>query len=192
MPILHEYMSLRASVDLDTLFKTGDYGLEAPTNGPASSDFLVEVRGCRTVAVREQGQIAFSSVAENGDTVTVDDGTGTAVFTFAAAGNGLVGAAVNVATGATATDSAQNLRAAMNANTTINVSVTGGAGTITIVNEANYFGGAITKSDADNDYTVTDFTGGDDGRRTVQKSLNLATGAQQVRVYDGTAWGAWA
>jgi hypothetical protein len=110
--------------------------------------------------VAEVGSIAFSSVANAADTVTINDGSGhTTVFTFQAAGNGATGAAVDVAVGATATDSAQNLKTAINANLNIvGVVVTGAAATITITHSGT--GGSITKVDADNDYAVTNFTGG--------------------------------
>jgi hypothetical protein len=117
--------------------------------------------GMDPAGVAETGQIAFAAVADNGDTVTISDGVNTTVFTFAASGNGATGAAVNVATGATATDSAQNLEAAILANTNlVGVSASGAAATLTITH--NYTGGSITKSDADNDYTVTNFSGGQD------------------------------
>lgn len=111
-----------------------------------------------TTATMEAGSIAFTNVADNGDTVTIYDGQNTTVFTFAATGNGATGAAVNVATGATATDSATNLRAAINANTNINCTGSGAGTTVNIDNEVP-FAGSITKSDADNDYTVTNFSG---------------------------------
>lgn len=109
--------------------------------------------------VKEAGSVVFAAVADAGDTVTIFDGVATTVFTFAASGNGATGAAVNVAVGASATDSATNLRNAINANLNINVTAGGATTTVSVVND-NLVGGSITKSDADNDYTVTNFSGG--------------------------------
>lgn len=112
--------------------------------------------------VAETGSVTWSSVADNGDTITVSDGTHTVVFTFAASGNGAVGAAVNVATGGTATTSAQNFKTALNANTTlVGMTAAGAATAITITHAgAANTGGSITKSDGDNDFTVVNFSGG--------------------------------
>jgi hypothetical protein len=128
-------------------------------------DYLANFVGSRgtvgvspTTATMESGQIVFSAVADNGDTVTIYDGQNTTVFTFAATGNGATGAAVDVATGASATDSGNNLRTAINNNTNINVTAGGATTTVSIDNEVP-FAGSITKSDADNDYAVTNFSG---------------------------------
>lgn len=100
----------------------------------------------------EIGTIAFSSVADTGDTVTIDDGTSAPVtFTFGGGGG-------QVVPGASAQDSAINLEAAINAsalNTTIRV--VRSTSTLTIWNLLPARGGALTKSDADNDYTITAF-----------------------------------
>lgn len=101
------------------------------------------------------GTIAFTAVADVGDTVTINDGATSETFTYVASG----GSGTNVNVGATATDSATNLKTAIDASslaTTIYVYRSGA--TLTIVHRlASTAGSAITKSDADNDYTVTDF-----------------------------------
>jgi hypothetical protein len=50
------------------------------------------------------------------------------------------------------------LRNAINANTNINVTAGGATTTVSVDNEVP-FAGSITKSDPDNDYTVTNFSG---------------------------------
>lgn len=132
------------------------------TKSDGDNDYTVtDFAGGLATATKETGSIVFSAVADIGDTVTIFDGRNTTVFTFAATGNGLTGSAVNVATGSTATDSANNLRTAINNNAYINVTGGGSTTTVSVTND-NYIGGSITKSDADNDYAVTDFTGGSD------------------------------
>jgi hypothetical protein len=193
--LLRNHTILTSGVDLDDLTAPGDYALSDPDNAPGNNDYLVVVRKILGAAVYESGSIVFSSVADNGDTVTIDDGVAAAptVFTFAASGDAAVGAAVDVATGASAEDSATNLRAAIAANTNINVTAGGATTTVSVTNAATPYGGAITKSDGDDDYAVTDFTGGDDGLRVVQESVDLSDGSRQTRVYDGAgSWGSWA
>lgn len=115
---------------------------------------------CTASGVSETGSVVFSgAVADNGDTVTISDGVNSTVFTFAASGDAGTGAAVAVATGATPTNSATNLRAAINANLHL-VGVTAGGATTTVSVTHAGVGGAITKSDVDNDYIVTNFSGG--------------------------------
>lgn len=109
--------------------------------------------------VAETGSFAFSAVAAADDSVTVNDGTSTVTFNFGVAGDGATGATVTVAFGATATDSAQNLKNAINANLLlVGVSASGAAATITVSH--NYTGGALAKVDADNEITVVAFSGG--------------------------------
>lgn len=127
---------------------------------------------------KEAGSVVFASVANAGDTVTISDGTNTTVFTFQAAGNGATGAAVDVAVGASATDSATNLRAAIAANLNVNVTAGGATTTVSVTND-NYTGGSITKSDADNDYAVTQFAGGVAGALATTNDYPLFT-AQAV------------
>lgn len=117
----------------------------------------------------ETGQIVFSAVADAGDTVTIYDGQNTTVFTFAATGNGATGAAVDVAHGASATDSGNNLRTAINNNTNIDVTAAGATTTVSLTNNVP-FAGSITKSDADNDYAVTNFSGLDVVEIDIQKN----------------------
>jgi hypothetical protein len=111
-----------------------------------------------TALTLETGPIVFSQVADVNDTVTIYDGQNTTVFTFVASGNGAVGAAVDVTRGASATDSGNNLRTAINNNTNINVTAAGATTTVSLTNNVP-FAGSITKSDADNDYVVTNFSG---------------------------------
>lgn len=117
-----------------------------------------------SAGVAEVGSIAFSSVANDADTVIINDGVHTAVtFTF---GDGTGG---TVDKGSTATNSAQNLKTAIAAKVTaelLAVSATGAAATLTLTNNAANTGGSITKSDVDNDYTITQFAAGGDASIT--------------------------
>ncbi len=101
------------------------------------------------------GTIAFTSVADAGDTVTVNDGATSVTFTYVASG----GAGTNVNVGTTATDSATNLAAAIAVSSVANtVYVYRNGATLTLVHQlTSTVGSTITKSDADNDYTITDF-----------------------------------
>ncbi|MGD9670166.1 MAG: hypothetical protein AB7U75_14210 [Hyphomicrobiaceae bacterium] len=101
----------------------------------------------------ETGTVTFNAVADTNDTITVDNGTDTpVVFTFGGGGG-------QVAPGSTATDSATNLKAAIEASAiAATVSVSQSTNVLTIVNLLAAGGGALTKSDADNDYTIVDFT----------------------------------
>ena len=120
--------------------------------------FLLDDDG--SAPTKEAGSIVFSSVADVDDTVTISDGVNTVVFTFKAAGDGATGAAVQVAHGASAAASATNLFNAINNNALLQVTATNGTpGTVDVVNDL-YVDGEITKSDGDNDYAVTDFSGG--------------------------------
>lgn len=113
----------------------------------------------------EVGSIEMTDVAEPDDAITIDDGVNPLVtFTFQVAGDDAVGTAVTVAHGATATDSATNLRAAIAANQVLNV-VAGGATTTVTVTNRNLSTAAQTDSeiaetvDASANITVTDFAG---------------------------------
>lgn len=99
------------------------------------------------------GTIVFSSVADSGDDVTIDNGTDTPVtFTFGGGGG-------QVAPGGSATDSATNLRAAIETSAIASSLLVEQAGTsLKIFNLLEARGGSISKTDADNDYTVTDFS----------------------------------
>ena len=123
-------------------------------DGAAATDEII-------IGTPEVGTIAYSSVAEDGDTVTIDDGVNDpVVFTYGPGTGGTVDK------GLTATNSAQNLKTAIEAAVTagdLYVSVSGASTTLTIINLGVLDGGSITKSDADNDYTVTDFSGGIEG-----------------------------
>ena len=126
----------RVAADVDSYVKAGKFG------------------------TKESGSIVFAAVADiTTDSVTIFDGINTTVFNFVTTGDGATGATVTVSIGASATDSATNLRAAINANLNINVTAGGATTTVSVVND-NYTGGSITKVDADNDYVVTNFSGG--------------------------------
>lgn len=190
MSVLESRNTLQSSVDLNTKVRNEWLAVHNPTNGPAASDFFIEVHRCNTTQVHETGQIAFSGVMASGDKVTVNDGVHAAhQFTF---GDGTGG---TVAVGVTATDSAQNLKAAIVALgvSVLNVGVSGAAATLTLTNNAAFFGGTITEdADSGNHMTVTNFSGGDDGMRIVQTSIKLTDGTQERRVYNGSSWGSWA
>ncbi|MFM7009133.1 MAG: hypothetical protein ACKO0Z_07325 [Betaproteobacteria bacterium] len=100
------------------------------------------------------GKIVFSSVADAGDTVTVNDGATNVTFTFVASG----GAGTNVNVGASATDSATNLATAIAASFGSSIYVYRNGATVNLVHRLSSVAGTgITKSDADNDYTITNF-----------------------------------
>lgn len=101
------------------------------------------------------GTITFSSVADAGDTVTVNDGATSVTFTFVASG----GSGTNVNVGASATDSATNLAAAIAGSSLAStVYVYRSGAVLNLVHRlTSTAGSAITKSDADNDYTIVDF-----------------------------------
>ncbi len=100
------------------------------------------------------GKIAFTSVADVGDTVTVNDGATSTTYTFVASG----GSGTNVNTGATATDSATNLAAAIAATYGSALYVYRNGTTVNLIHRLSSVAGtSITKSDADNDYTITNF-----------------------------------
>jgi hypothetical protein len=144
--------TVKGSIDANTTFEAGPKTYHWRARVYADQDFHVRAG---LAGVKETGQIAFAQVADAGsiDTVTVNDGVNPqVVFTF----NDGTGGSVN--RGVTATDSAQNLKTAILA-AALNVDVTGAGATITIINN-NYTGGSISKVDADNDYTVTQFSGG--------------------------------
>lgn len=107
--------------------------------------------------VKEEGTIEFNAVADAADELTLDDGDNAPVtFTF---GDG-TGGTVN--RGATATASAIALEAAIQVEVdaeNLNLEVSRSGTTVTVRNK-NFVGGQITKDDADDDYTVTDFSGG--------------------------------
>lgn len=100
----------------------------------------------------EIGTIVFNAVADTNDTITVDNGTDSpVVFTFGGGGG-------QVAPGATATDSASAFQLALQASaiaSSVFVERTGT--TVRITNLLPARGGSLAKSDADNDYTITDF-----------------------------------
>jgi hypothetical protein len=101
----------------------------------------------------EVGAITFSAKADNGDTVTIDDGTSSpVVFTFGTSGG-------QVNPGTTAATSATALKAAIEASalaSTIRVLINGTA--LTIINLETAGGGSLAKSDADNDFALTAFS----------------------------------
>lgn len=100
----------------------------------------------------ETATIIFSLPADNGDTVTLNDGVTGVTFTFGGGGG-------QVAPGVTAADSATNLEAAINGSAlSSTIAVSRVSGTLTIVNLLPAGGATLSKSDADNDYAVSAFT----------------------------------
>lgn len=160
------HSTVKGSIDANTTFESGPLTRPWRARIYADQDYHARVG---KAGVKETGQIAFAAVADlTGDTVTVNDGVAApVVFTF---GDG-TGGTVN--RGATATDSAQNLKTAILA-AALNVDVTGAGATITIINN-NYTGGSISKVDADNDYTITDFSGGQAGPVATSSSYPKAS-----------------
>ena len=158
--------TVKGSIDASTTFEAGPKTYPWRARVYADQDYHVRAG---LAGVKETGSIAFAAVADlTGDTVTVNDGVAASVvFTF---GDG-TGGTVN--RGATATDSAQNLKTAILA-AALNVDVTGAGATITIINN-NYTGGSISKVDADNDYAVTDFSGGAAGPVATSSSYPKAS-----------------
>lgn len=104
------------------------------------------------IAQLEVGKVVFNTVADVGDTITIDDGGGGTTFTYVA--SGASGLQVNV--GATATDSCSNLESVVNAQS-MNLDLYRDVADLYLVNTDFAGGGAITKSDANNSYTITDF-----------------------------------
>lgn len=107
--------------------------------------------------VAEIGQIVVGSTAHDGDTVTIDDGFHTpTVFTF---GDGTGG---TVDKGSTATNSAQNLKAAIAAAAaTLGVTAAGAAATLNLTNTAKNVGGSIATASGGR-ITVTTWHAGAD------------------------------
>lgn len=101
------------------------------------------------------GTVAFASVADAGDIVTVGDGVNSVAYTFGGGGG-------QVAPGASATASATNLAAAINASRlsgALDVIATSSTSTVTLTN-LRLFGGSIVET-ADvgaNNVTVTNFS----------------------------------
>lgn len=175
----------KGSIDANTTFEVGPLSYLWRARVYADQDYHVRAG---KAGVKETGSIAFAAVADlTGDSVTINDGVNAPVtFTF---GDG-TGGTVN--RGATATDSAQNLKTAILA-AALNVDVTGAGATITIINN-NYTGGSISKVDADNDYTVTQFSGGQAGPVATSSShpaasktgIEMEVGAGEVVCVRGT------
>lgn len=101
----------------------------------------------------EVGTVTFNAVADTGDTITINDGTNTPVtYTFGGGGGG------QVVPGASATDSAIALKSAIEAGAQDPyLYVERSSNVLKIWNLVLAGGGAITKSDADNDYTIVNF-----------------------------------
>lgn len=106
----------------------------------------------------ESGSVEFTATATAGDTVTISDGSKSKAFV----------AGTDFAVGASLTDSATNLRNAINNARVLgqlNVKATSSAGVVTIVN-LNVTGGSIVETlDPGNNITVTTFSGGNASAR---------------------------
>jgi hypothetical protein len=100
----------------------------------------------------EVGTITFNAVADTNDTITLNDGTNTPVtYTF----GGGVG---QVVPGASASDSALAFKDAVEAGAQDPYFfIERSTNVLTVWNLLTAGGGAITKSDADNDYTIVNF-----------------------------------
>lgn len=130
----------------------------------------IRMTAAAVAGTKESGTVTFATTAEIGDTVTVDDGvSGPITFIFVASGaTGLL--QVNI--GVSATESATNLEAKIDAHTSLNVTSTSLAGVITIVND-NYTGGAITNPiDGGGDITFVNFSGGTDPTVLIKNHRN--------------------
>lgn len=125
--------------------------------------------GGGSVVKVEGGQISFADVADAADTVVCNDGThGATTFTWGAGGS-------NPATGATAANSATNLKAAINGIGAGTLSMKAYLSTSTLLLIVNLLvagGGSLTKTDADNDYVITNFTV--DGDNDINPLVNFA------------------
>jgi hypothetical protein len=111
----------------------------------------------RSDVAYETGTVTFSGGnADDGDTLTVDDGVGTPIVFEFDVPDGVGGGNTAVTIGATAAATAANLCAAINA-ANLDVWATVASDAVTIYSRNT--GAALTKSDADNDYVVVDFTG---------------------------------
>lgn len=109
----------------------------------------------------ETGSILFNAQVDDGDIININDGFLTVSFEFES-GGGVAAGNVAVTIGGDQDASATNLRDAIMASR-LNVEAIFDAttNTISLLNwNGPTPGGAITKTDADNDMTVTDFTGG--------------------------------
>lgn len=104
----------------------------------------------------ETGTILFNANADDGDTLTVDDGVGTPVVFEFDIPDGVGGGNTAVTIGGSLGATAANLAAAINA---ANLDVWATYDTATVTVYSRNAGAALTKSDADDDYTVTDFAG---------------------------------
>ncbi len=98
------------------------------------------------------GTITFNTQADTNDTITLNDGTNTPqTFTYGGGGS-------QMPPGVNATQSGQALVTAVQASTlATSFDISNNAGIVTITNLLPAGGGGITKSDADDDYTVLDF-----------------------------------
>lgn len=104
------------------------------------------------------GSVVFTAQPDDTDTVTIDDGINTPVVFEFDSGGGVTGGRTAVTIGAAFSDTATNLRTAINA-AQLNVVAGGAAGTVSLTN--NYgAGGQISATSAAPDFTVTDWSGG--------------------------------
>jgi len=117
---------------------------------------------------RESGTLTFTGAASAGLRVLISDGEKRKGFQF---GGVILPGYVAVLPGATATDTAANLTAAIALETTrgnLKIKALSALGVVTLTNLAGESGGAITEElDTANELTVVDFNGGDDSIRGV-------------------------
>lgn len=139
-------------------------------------------------AQAQTGSILFNAQVDDGDIININDGFMTVSFEFdnnvaVTAGN------ILVTIGGTQDLSAQALRDAIMISG-LNVEAIFDAGTNTIsLNNWNGASGAITKTDADNDMTVTNFSGGvAAATKTLSpgQALTVTASAALDSLFDGT------
>jgi hypothetical protein len=130
----------------------------------------------------ESASVLFNTVADVGDSITISDGLVSVTFTFfASASSGL-----NVFTGASASDSATNLKAAITANGTLDVVQYISGSTLFITNNNQSGGGSFLKVDANNSYTINSFVTDPNASITLNTFSFDTTGANYGVTLRGT------
>jgi tail tube protein len=119
------------------------------------------VAAAQVAGTKQVGSFAFAATASATDTVSINDGRTTVVFTFVASGAVLGSGNVNI--GASATASGHNLKLEIDAQVAagpLNVSATDVTGTVTVTNNLFTGGTLLAPVNAGADDTVTAFTSG--------------------------------
>ena len=132
------------------------------------------------------GSVLFNAQPDDADTLTVNDGFQSYIFEFES-GGGVAAGNISVTIGATMDDTGANLAAAIMASQ-LNVSCFYDAGTNTATLRNHHgAGGSITKSDVDNDYTVTNFSGGTTPGSSEEFNPGTVLIVRNQQVADATA-----